>query len=261
MARPTVLDPSELSTPVARTTVTSFRIIDAMEGRTSVGVSELADELSLQKGTVHKHLTTLKQIGYVVKEDRKYRLSLGFLELGASVRAGMSIYNDAYGPLTKLSEATEKTASIMIREGNWGVYVTRVVSEERTQTGLFEGERVPLPATAGGKAILAYLSDVDRETILDEFELSEYTENTITDRDALRAELQAVRDNRLAHDRGEYDSDRHCIAAPITDKNDSSVGAVTISGPADRMRENSSQYDFPSIVASTATSIQNKVLR
>lgn len=261
MPRPPVLDPTDLSTPVARTTVTSFRIIDAMAGRTSAGVSELADELSLQKGTVHKHLSTLKRVGYVVKEGRKYRLSLGFLELGASVRAGMSLYNVAHDPLTKLSDATEKTASIMIREGNWGVYLTRVVSEEWTQTGLFEGERVPLPATAGGKAILAYLSDDDRETVLDEFDPSEYTENTITDRDALHAELQAVRDNRLAHDRGEYDSDRHCIAAPITDKDDSAVGAVTISGPADRMREESSQYDFSSIVASTATSIQNKVLQ
>lgn len=261
MPRPTVREPSDLSTPVARTTVTSFRIIDAMAGRTSVGVSELADELSIQKGTVHKHLSTLERVGYVVKTGRQYRLSLGFLELGASVRAGMSLYNVAHGPLTKLSEATEKTASIMIREGNWGVYLTRVMSEERTQMDLFEGERVPLPATAGGKAILAYLSADDREAVFDEFVPSEYTKNTISDREALDAELQAVRDNRLAHDRGEYDSNRHCIAAPITDRDDDPVGAVTISGPAEQMREESSQYDFPSFVASTATSIQNKVLQ
>lgn len=261
VSRQSIPNPDKFEDPVARTTVTSFRVIDAMAGRESVGVSELADELSLQSGTIHKHLTTLERLGYVVKENRRYRLSVRFMELGGGVRARMRLYKVAHKPLKKLAEATGKVASIMIKEGNRGVYLVRIRDEVEPKTELFEGEHVPLPATAGGKAILAYLPEEEREAILDNYEMTDYTENTITDKDALRDELQSVRDDRLAHDMGEFNPERHCIAGPITDADRNAIGAVTISGPADRMRAESSEYDYPSIVGSTASSIRGKVIQ
>jgi len=261
MSRHPIPSVDDLDKPVAKTTVTSFRVIDAMAGRKAVGVSELADELSLQKGTVHKHLRTLEQLDYVVKENRKYRLSIGFMEIGASVRAQMELYSVSHEPLQKLAEATGEVASVMIKEGKWGVYMVSIRDETQPSTELFEGERVPLPATAGGKALLAYLPDVERERVLDDYEPTAYTENTVTDKDAIRDELRSVRDDRLARDRGELDLDRHCIAAPITDSEMNAVGAVTVSGPAERMRMESTEYDIPSIVGSTATSIRNKVVQ
>lgn len=244
---------------VARTTVTSFRVIEALKGRDTAGVSELADELSLSKGAVHKHLTTLREVGYVVREAGEYRLSLGFLGLGARVRGRMDLYDVSRDPLENLAEATGEVASVMVREQGWGVYLSRVRSEDTDPATLREGERVPLTATAGGKAILAYVPDDERRRILDERGFRARTENTITDHRELRAELQTARDNRFAHDRGELEADRHCVAAPITDPDGAAVAAVTVSGPADRMTEKSVRLDFPSIVGSTATAIQNRL--
>lgn len=73
-------------------------------------------------------------------------------------------------------------------------------------------------------------------------------------------ELQRVHDNRTARDRGELDPDRHCVASPITDSGGTAVAAVTVSGPADRMSEKATTHDFPSIIGSTATSIENRVV-
>lgn len=244
---------------VARTTVTSFRVIEALADRDAAGVSELAAELSLSKGTIHKHLTTLRKMDYVVREDDTYRLSLGFLGLGTSVRGRMALYEVSRDPLENLAEATGEVASVMVPEQGRGVYLSRVRGEETGSLTLREGQRVPLTATAGGKAILAYVPDEERGDILDDHGLPARTENTITDRRALREELQTARDNRFAHDRGELEAERHCVAAPITGADDTAVAAVTVSGPAERMTEKSVRLDFPSIVGSTATAIQNRL--
>lgn len=259
MSRPTVPVPDEMDGRVARTTVTSFRIIDALRDRDAVGVTELADELALGKGTVHKHLHTLHEMEYVIREDGKYRLSMAFLGLGASVRTRMPIYRVVQRPLENLADATGEVASVLIPEHTWGVYLARVTTGSEPPTELYEGKRVPLTATAAGKAILAYLPDDERDRILDESGLPERTDSTITDREAMLEELRTIHDDRTAHDRGELEADRHCVAAPITDENNAAIAAVSVSGPADRMREKSVRQDFPSILGSTATSIKNRV--
>jgi len=244
---------------VATTALTTFRVVEALERDGPSGVSDLAAELDLAKGTVHKHLSTLQAVDYVVREGDTYRLGLGFLGLGSAVRARMEVYEVAYEPLQSLAGATEETASVMIPEHGYGVYLLRTNPEGDPWTDLREGERVPLHATAGGKAILAYMDSGQREAVLDRRGLPALTDNTTTDRAELEAELRTVHDKRMAHDRGELDPDRHCVAAPVTGGDDGAVAAVTVSGPAERMRRKSVDADFSSIVASTANSIRNRL--
>lgn len=246
---------------VARTTVTSFRVIEALGERGSAGVSELATELSLSKGAVHKHLATLRELDYVVSEGGEYRLCLGFLGLGTSVRSRMELYEISRDHLENLAASTGEVASVMVPEHCSGIYLSRVRGEETDAVSPREGERVPLTATAGGKAILAYLPEDERDRVLDERGLPALTENTTTDRRELLEKLRTARDNRFAHDRGELKVDRHCVAAPITGADDTAVAAVTVSGPAERMTDKSARLDFPSIVGSTATAIQNSLTR
>ena len=253
-------DPDEYEGRVAKTTVTSFRVIEALEAAGTAGVSELAEELSLGKATVHKHVSTLRRIGYVVREENgRYHLSLAFLGLGASVRARTDLYGEIHGPLRKLAEATGEVASVMVPEHDRGVYLARVTVGDHPPFEPREGEQVPLTATAGGKAILSYLPADERRRVLDERGLSALTEHTITDRETLRKELQGIRDKRIAYDRGELEPDRHCMAAPVTDGDDTAIAAVTVSGPAERMDAKAEQVDISSILGSTANAIRNRV--
>jgi len=57
----------------------SFRIIEQL-GERGGGVSELAESLSISKSTVHNHLQTLRELGYVVQDGDEYRLGLQFLD-------------------------------------------------------------------------------------------------------------------------------------------------------------------------------------
>lgn len=252
---------TDFGTGTAKTTVTSFRIIEALRGRESAGVSELAEELGLAKGTVHKHLSTLRDVHYVVKEDERYRLSLRFLGLGSSVRTCLDIEDLAYDSLKKLADATGEVASFMVPEHGFGVYALSVSNEDWSAIEMREGESVPLSATAGGKAILAYTPEDERERILDQYGLPEMTTNTITERHEFYEELEYVHGRRVAYDHAEFRDSLHCVASPITDRENRAIAAVTVSGPADRMAEKTTQSDFPTIVKSIADSIQNRATR
>ena len=53
---------------------TALELIEVIQGHEEIGVTELADELDLTKGSVHAHLSTLQQRGYVVNDSERYRL-------------------------------------------------------------------------------------------------------------------------------------------------------------------------------------------
>lgn len=233
-------------------TETSFRLLEALKRLEGAGVTELATELSMTKSTVHKHLTTLRRLGYVVKEGATYRLAVGFLGLGVAARTRLQVYEPAREPLAKLAEATDEIASLVVPEHGRGVYVHQVVPSDAASCPIHEGERVPLHETASGKAILAYTPPEERERIFDY-----HGPDPEEIHDELSRELQRVRDSRTAYDRGGYVEDRYCIAAPITDANRNAIASIAISGPADRMAEKFSETDIPNFIGSTANSIQN----
>ena len=239
-------------------TKTAFAIIEELERLGGAGVTELATELDLAKGTVHKHLSTLREIDYVYKREGTYRLSVGFLGLGVAARSELDVAGLVDRPLRKLVETTDETANLMVPEHGYGVYAKQVIPEGTEPPPAREGGRVPLHATAGGKSILAYLSREARERVFDYRDLDPMTENTITDRERLHAELQRVHDKRIAHDRGEHVAGWHCIARPITNDDGDPVGAISVTGPADRIREKVSSADIPSFLASTTDSIQSR---
>lgn len=256
-------DTSEMGPEVAKTTVRSFRVIEALNERGEAGVSALASELGMSKGTVHKHLSTLQEINYVVKEGSTYRLGLGFLGLGVRTRSRLSLYQFARGSLEELAEITGELASLVVPEQGYGVYVARVSTDDPGDLRFHEGDRVYLHATAGGKAILAHLPEAERQAILDARGLPMVTENTITDRDRLERELRHVRDTRLGLSRGELEPDRFSIAAPITNADGLAIGAVTISGPRDRLSERIQDKrgdpNLPNVLGSIAESIQQRL--
>lgn len=251
-------DIPDTSGRTAATTRTSFRVIEALKRLDSAGVTELAEELGLAKSTVHKHLNTLRQLDYVVKDDT-YRLSVRFLSLGINARSRVRLNDVIREPLEQLAEATEETASVLIPEHGYGVYLMCIVPENVETPPVHEGERVPLHATAGGKAFLAYTPDKQCKRILDHHGLPELTPATITDRTVFHEELQVVHDTRTAYDRGEHRDGWYCLASPITDANRDAVGAVTLSGPEERMDEKLTESDFPSLIGSTTDSIQNRL--
>lgn len=245
--------------PEVKATKTSFAILEAIRDRDGVGVTELARQLDLSKSAVYKHVTTLTQLGYVVKEDTTYHISLTFQQFGARARERNPIHI-AEPAIKNLAHTTGKIANFVIYENGYGVYADQVNATEGEEPPMPEFSRIPLHATAGGKAILAFLSGDERDMIAKELGLPAMTEKTITDYETLERELQSVRDRRVAFDREEFASRYQCVGSPVVDSNNRAIGAVSVTGSMQEMTGKRLEEDITGLVVSTAKSIENDYL-
>ncbi|GAA0457908.1 IclR family transcriptional regulator (plasmid) [Halococcus dombrowskii] len=244
--------------PRVKATATSFAILEAVRDRDGAGVTELARELDLAKSAVYKHLMTLTRLGYLVKEDTTYYLSLTFQGFGTRARERYPIYI-AEPAIDNLAGTTGNVVNFMIYENGQGIYAYQARAPTAAEPPIPEYTHVPLHATAGGKAILAYLPAEERERAIADG-LTSFTEKTITDRDELEDELQSVRDRRTAFEREEFTEGYQCVGSPIIGSNAQPVGAVSVSGSTAEMTGKRLEEDMTGLVVSTAKSIENETL-
>ena len=214
---------------------TTFAIVERLVTLDGAGVSKLAAELDTPKATIHDHLKTLDELGYIHKDGQEYRAGTKFLRIGEQIRANMDIYRTAKPELRKLASKTGEHASLMVEENGVGVYLLNAEGPDTVNIVTPEGTPTKLHTTAPGKAILAHLPEKRVGAIIDEEGLTAETENTITDREALMAELDAVREREYAVDKEEGLKGMQGVAAPIfSRKEDRVAGAISIYGPSRR---------------------------
>ncbi|MFC6864028.1 IclR family transcriptional regulator [Halomicroarcula sp. GCM10025817] len=245
--------------PRAKTTETSFRIIEAVRDNRGVGVSELARQVDLSKSAVHKHVQTLTDLGYLVREGHAYYLSNRFLSLGVRARERLPL-EPAQDVVTDLAETTGHVSSFIAHENDSGVYALRVEPAGTAASDVTEGDVAPLHATAGGKAILAFLPAEKRAGVLQSVGLPAHTDKTITDREELERELRSVRDQRVAFDREEYISGHQCVASPVVGADGEPIAAVSVTGNIYHMSGKRLEEDVAGLVTSAAKSIENRLL-
>jgi DNA-binding IclR family transcriptional regulator len=217
-------------------TEVTFDIIECLLDAEGATLTELSTQLDIPKSTAFDYLQTLHGLGYIVKRDTTYHVSMRFLDIGLQVRSQSKFAQVAKSELQKLADETGEYASLVFEEHGQGVIVDTVGSEEATDIGIRPGTHVPLHASAGGKAILPYLPDERVEELLSVDELSKESENTITDPDRLREELREVEQSGYATNKGERREGTYAVAAPINRKGDR-VASITVYGPAYHLRE------------------------
>jgi DNA-binding IclR family transcriptional regulator len=71
--------------------------------------------------------------------------------------------------------------------------------------------------------------------MIEETELTAYTEKTVTDRDRLKKELRLIRDRGFAFSNGEYEQGAAAIAAPVFDYKGKVAAGISIVGPRERL--------------------------
>jgi DNA-binding IclR family transcriptional regulator len=246
------------TTPRVKATETSFRIIELLDRKGGVGLTELADEVEISKSAVYKHVQTLQRLGYLVREGDDYFLSNRFLSLGRSARDRLPL--GAIGEvIDDLAAATGHTSSFIVHENEQGVYALRVSSADATD-GIGEGDVAPLHATAGGKAILAVLPAAERTDVLDDDGFESYTDKTIVDSRELERELRSIRDQRIAFGREEYLDGHQCVASPVVGGTGDPLGAVSVTGNTHHMSGKRLEEDVAGLVTSAAKSIENDLL-
>ena len=198
------------------------------------GVSELAQELGIVKSNVHRLLQTLVRCGYVRKSDDppRYHCTLRMFEFGALLADRIDIRAVAAFHLRRLAESTRESVFLSVLDGTDVVYLDKVDSPQSVRAYARIGGRTPAYCSAAGKVLLACQPD---DTLAALPPLQAYTARTITDLDELRQALRQVRARGYAINDGEWREGVCGLAAPVSGVGGQPLGALSISGPTQRL--------------------------
>jgi len=221
-----------------RTVRRAFDILHLLRDRGTLGVSAVAEQLDVPKSTAHDYLRTLRELGYVVNDDGTYRLGFRLLELGGQAKHRQRLFQVARPELERTAEATGEMVSLNVEEDGEFVVLHTAFGDNTLRLGIYPGLRIPLHTHAAGKVMLAHFGDEVVEEIVDERGLHPRTEHSITDPDALAAELDAIREQGYAVDWNEQVVGMGVVAAPVL-AGDDVVGSIGIVCPTDRLRDES----------------------
>jgi DNA-binding IclR family transcriptional regulator len=144
------------------------------------------------------------------------------------VRAARPILDD-------LAERTHETVNLGVLSGESVVYIDQVTGTRSIVSVSWVGQRTPLHCTSNGKVLLAYATDAERERMLST-PLTRLTPRTITDLRKLRAQLAEVRARGYAQTLEELEEGLNAVAAPVRGMSGDVIAALSVSGPAFRMR-------------------------
>ncbi len=199
--------------------------------RPVMGIAEIANELGVSRSTTHRYVITLFALGYLEQDSsRRYRLGLGVTDLGMSVLNATGLREHAHPFVQELRRDTSYTASLAVLNGAEIVYVDRAPSfRNEIDLGLDTGSRLPAHATAMGKVLLASLPEREQSELLASMKLAQRGPNTITSKNALRVELEQIREEGFAVNDQELAEDVHAIAVPVRAVSGKVVAALGLS--------------------------------
>ncbi|MFB6120813.1 MAG: IclR family transcriptional regulator [Halobacteriaceae archaeon] len=135
------------------------------------GVTEIAEELDMAKSTVHGHLTTLEEHGFLDRTDGQYDVGFRFLDYGIFARNNHPLFKAAKQSVDELAEETNERAWCVIERNGQAVYLYGATGRRAIQTHEHVGEHRTLHDIAAGKAILAFLPDERIEEIVEATDL------------------------------------------------------------------------------------------
>jgi DNA-binding IclR family transcriptional regulator len=234
----------------------SFEILELLRAEDGASVSRVAERLDSPPSTVHGHLSTLEDCGYVVREDGEYRLGLRFAYLGNHALDSTRAYRIADRYTEKVAAETGCRSIFGVEQNGRGIYVARDPGEHSAWEHEQIGNWFSLHTTAAGKAIIAHLPRERVDEIVERWGLPRQTPNSIVDRAELLAELRSVRETGVGFNREEHVPGVRAVSAPVFGPSDDVVGGLSASGPANQLRGHRFETDLPETLLGIANEFE-----
>ena len=215
----------------------AIRALELISEHGALGVTELGRKLEVHKATASRLMTTLAERGFVERDpiSEKFRLGMGLISLAGAAVGGNDLVRAARPILDDLAERTRETVNLGVLSGESVVYIDQVAGTRSIVSVSWIGQRTPLHCTSNGKVLLAFASDAERDRLL-RTPLPRLTPRTITDVRKLRAQLAEIRARGYAQTLEELEEGLNAVAAPVRGLGGDLVAALSVSGPAFRMR-------------------------
>ncbi|MFB4317857.1 IclR family transcriptional regulator [Actinomadura sp. 21ATH] len=222
------------ATGTAKALVKGMGLVDLIAADGPRRLTDLVEASGVPRGTVVRLLEVLLDAG-ILRTDAAGLYDLGprLAVWGQRFLDRLDIRGLAQDLMAGLSAETRETCFLGIVQDDQVLYVAKIDSPQAVRPAAVVGTVNPLHCTGIGKVLLAHADERTRRRCL-ERPLVRKTPNTITDPDALAAELAATRDRGYAIDEIENEDGVRCVAVPVRDHTGQVAAALSVSAPAYR---------------------------
>lgn len=201
-------------------------------------LTALANQLGEPKAKMHRHLSTLKHLGFVDQDPKTetYRLGLKLVHIGQAATDQFDLRRLSEPYMTRLRDLTQQTIVLSTPANGDAIIGAVVDSPSMVSISVRLGYRLPAHASAQGRLTLAFSPAAMQQRVLSR-KLQSFTPRTLTDPAKLRARLAQVRTQLYDVAMDETLLGISAVAAPILNYDNEIVGAIAIVGTTQYVRE------------------------
>ena len=199
---------------------------------------EIIAELGFHKSSVQRLLAALEDEGFLTSisdYNRKYKLGMEIFILGKVANRDIDLSSLATPYLEELVAQANETAHLCIEDHGKSLYIAKVECDRSIRVASKTGARLPMHCTGVGKALLSAMPEDKIDRIILQHGLISYTPNTITSREKLFQALKIIKAEGIALDDEEFELGLRCVAAPIFGNEGEIIAAISVSGPVNRI--------------------------
>lgn len=238
----------------------ALRIMDCFTVNSpELGITEISEHLGLYKSNVHNIVDTFVKAGYLEQnpDNEKYRLGVKILELANVISGHMNIRQTMLPYMQELADYTNETVYLGMPNEGEVIYLDSASPKNQLSTRSMLGVKAPLYCTGIGKAMLAFMPAETVASVCAKG-LPKFTDQTITDPQALHAELAAIRSRGYSTDNMEHEYGIKCVGMPILNKKKQVVAGISVSGPSLRFDDDKIR-DYSMKLAGILRAVEGKV--
>ncbi|MEU0791891.1 IclR family transcriptional regulator [Amycolatopsis sp. NPDC005961] len=205
-------------------------------GAYQLGLTDLSRRSGVPKASAYRLAQELVEWGLLERRGDCYQLGLRVFELGQRVPASAVLRAVARPALADLFAATRATIHLAVLDGAHVLFLEKVAGEANIHSHSRIGGRLPAPATATGKVLLATSPDVEEQLArFDAAGLTHLTSRTVSSVDDLRKQLTVVRAKGFALEIEETMPGVGSLAVPVTGADGTVHAAVSTTAPVARL--------------------------
>jgi DNA-binding IclR family transcriptional regulator len=229
--------PEDHRQPQVESVLRAARLMDCFRrGEPALSLRELVHRSGYSKTTTYRLLTTLEAAGWLERDPNgAFRLTIRPFQIGSILLDSLDVRHEAPPVMRRLSLAVGRTAYLTVAAGTHAVCIERIDRGSGVRVMDLEvGGSQPLHLGGAPRALLAFNEDELLPGLL-EAGLTARTPDSLATEEALRRDLAETRRRGYAISHSDATQGVAAIGAPVFDRREKAVAAISIGGLAEQM--------------------------
>lgn len=195
-----------------------------------MSLSDVARRVGLSPAAARRSLLTLKTMGYVGQNGKRFHLRPKVMSFGSAFYFSARVDEVLLPELRNLVGQFGDASSVATLDGDDVLYVAHYSEQRARRPTATVGARYPAHATSLGRVLLAGLPDAEFEAYIARVKPVALTRKTVVDKDELRALIAEVREQSYATTVDQLDYGITALAVPIRSPTGRTIAALNSSG-------------------------------